>query len=156
SNHVPNTLQFPVGLAALCPAIQWWLADVNGDGLDDLVVLADVEHDPGNHSRTAVFVYLNQGPGGGYFGQSTPGETAVIADPLSTLAGVPGDVDGDGHIGLVCLYPPASGQAVQLITVRWRAQGGAGLDVATDSPPGLSWQPSESPPEIRLADLNGD
>jgi len=124
-----QALELPMGDWSIDEAKRWWIADVNGDGRDDVAWAGGSQSVATLHFRLAL--------AGGGFGSIV---NTGVAAPEG--AGVPLDYDGDGIRDALLIS--ASG--------RWQVilGGASGLVTAIDT--GIS----ATPIDFRGADLNGD
>jgi RHS repeat-associated protein len=143
---VPRLLNNYISLITLQPpppgycSTDWWLADINGDGLDDLVVM----YQNTTTGTAELQVFLNNG--NGYFFANAGAPTAKMDFGTLDLACSPADVDGNGRTALVCLQ-----SASVVLTLRWN---GTTLTSSTATP---AWtQRSATSAIFRFADVNGD
>lgn len=90
-----------------------WVADVNGDGMDDVVVLL-----LGENGTTLLRVY-----DGATFIPKKPGNVLLersCSSPNEKFLDVfPGDFDGDGIDDLACLIENASGKTEEILIFKW-------------------------------------
>jgi RHS repeat-associated protein len=168
-----STLTMPAGYCLT--TLQWWAADVNGDGRDDLVFLQASDVDTPRYTSFEIVSFLNRGDGtfvpgpsrslilGGYWRyrpqpgiSSTFNGNQLVVGAL--LCGM-GDVTGASLSSLVCLAAGTPFAPVYVLTFAW---GAAGVS-ETDRVPGFgrfvpTWV---LPPDARdlafqLADVDGD
>jgi hypothetical protein len=128
----------------------WWagrekfLADVNGDGRDDIIALSN------DDAGSAIVTLFGQADGG--FIQSAQTVDDVAGSWWQHREKFVGDVNGDGRADIVAITDmPNSGGAV----VVWlgQADGTFTLGAQTLTGIGASWWASK---EKHLADINGD
>jgi RHS repeat-associated protein len=141
---------------------QWWLTDINGDGLDDLVFL---RWDPYAHMYILNWI-PNTGKG---FGPDSNWSTGYEFGEKYTdssgshLTCEAGDVDGSGHSSLVCIYNLDNSKAgypagpPTIVTLRWTPTGWSASPLTSffPDPPGVEPQAAQSV-SFQLADVNGD
>jgi RHS repeat-associated protein len=136
-----TTLGLPAGY---CTVADWWLADVNGDGLDDLLLLLD-----SGTGTSMVEVFPNNANFAFFGNPGVPPVSYQLPLPAASYGCAPGDVDGIGHASLICLQ--RNGTMPAIVTLRW-AQAGWSF---SSTVPAWNYRGLSST-SFRLADVNGD
>jgi hypothetical protein len=124
----------------------WWLADMNGDGADDLAFMeAGPQHSYNTRTLTVV-VYLNRGDG--YFGLSHPIPAGSIPYRYDLNPQAPpcaaSDVEGNQRASIVCSVHTGGPSEYELLTFRLD-RGVSGTYYSANGAPG-----------ILLGDVNAD
>jgi RHS repeat-associated protein len=144
-DHVSDTtLGLPAGY---CTVADWWLADVNGDGLDDLLLLLD-----SGTGTSMVEVFPNNGNFAFFGNPGVPPVSYRLPLPAGSYRCAPGDVDGNGRASLICLQRNLTTLTMPaIVTLRWAQAGWSFSSTVPD------WNSRVfSSIDFRLADVNGD
>ena len=124
----------------------WWVADLNGDGIDDVVLQLFSSED------TRLAVYLAD-PSEGFSPLPVLDPAAMTA--VSSCA--PGDLDGDGRAEMVCDYADSDGtEKFQVLDVTPDGQGSASSRPAPVTVPILYRLLFGFSQQIMIGDVNGD
>jgi hypothetical protein len=150
ASAVSENLTLPQGFCPVPGSTQpypppgpWWVADLNGDGIDDLVF--EVFDSQGY----SLAIYLADASGFSPLPILDPEPMALI----SSCA--PGDLDGDGRAEMVCDYvDAANNEKFQVLDVTSDDQGA----YAFDRPAPVVLGPAffTGPQQIMIGDVNGD
>jgi hypothetical protein len=137
-----------------------YLADVNGDGIDDAVIGAYEDTAGGYASGT---VYIDYGPiATGSYDLRTESDAYLIGEAVSAYAGryvrAGGDVDGDG-VGDILLVAPYASHSGPYSGTAYLVYGGVTGDFDLASADGLMHGESASDyagEELTMGDVDGD
>lgn len=131
-----------------CDTSEVWTADINGDGLSDLVF--EVRNSSGTAAVIATFL------ANGHAGFSPGPTSAPVAVGGFKLNCAVGDVDGDGRADVVCFRAWDGSSPSLLTTLVTTPSGTAFSSITTQSPFGPDTDSSRNGYEFWLGDVNGD